>query len=41
MSNQVYDRLIDNLMMIGAAVPIYKCAEFTALIEALFTSPQR
>jgi len=37
MSNEVYQRLIDNLMRVGGAVPIYKCKEFTALIEALFT----
>jgi len=36
MSNELYDRLIDNLMLIGGAVPIYKCEEFTALIQALF-----
>ena len=36
MSNEVYDKLIDNLMLIGGAVPIYKCEEFTALIRALF-----
>jgi ferredoxin len=36
MSETVYERLIDNLMLIGGAVPIYKCDEFTALIRALF-----
>ena len=36
MSNELYDRLIANLMLIGGAVPIYKCDEFTALIRALF-----
>jgi ferredoxin len=39
MSDEVYDGLIDNLMRIGGAVPIYKCEEFTALIRALF-NPQ-
>jgi len=39
MSDEVYDELIDNLMRIGGAVPIYKCEEFTALIRALF-NPQ-
>ena len=37
MSDNVYERLTDNLMQIGGAVPVYKCEEFTALIEALFT----
>ena len=36
MSQEVYDKLIDNLMRVGGAVPIYKCEEFTALIRALF-----
>jgi len=39
-SHDVYERLIDNLMRIGGAVPIYKCEEFTALIEALFTAEE-
>lgn len=37
MDDNVYDRLVDNLLRIGGAVPIYRCEEFTALIEALFT----
>ena len=37
MSDNVYERLIDNLMRVGCAVPIYKCEEFTALIKELFT----
>jgi ferredoxin len=36
MSSEVYDKLIDNLMLVGGAIPIYKCEEFTALIQALF-----
>jgi ferredoxin len=37
MSETLYDKLIDNLMRVGGAVPIYKCKEFTALIQELFT----
>jgi ferredoxin len=37
MSDNVYDRLIDNLVLIGGAVPILKCDEFTALMKELFS----
>ena len=37
MTHEVYDSLIDNLMRVGGAVPIYKCDEFSALIQALFS----
>ncbi len=37
MSEKVYDRLIDNLIRIGGAVPILKCDEFSELIEELFS----
>jgi len=36
-SEFVYDRLIDTLVRLHGAIPIHKCAEFTALIEELFT----
>ena len=32
MSDNVYERLIDTLMRIGGAVPVYKCEEFSALV---------
>ena len=37
MSDRVYEKLIDNLLLIGGAVPILKCEEFTALIKELFS----
>ena len=37
MTDAVYDRLVDNLLRVGGAVPILKCGEFTALIEELFS----
>lgn len=37
MRDNVYERLIENLLQVGGAVPIFRCKELTALIEALFT----
>ena len=40
MSQEVYENLVDALMLVGGAVPIVKCDELIILMKELFTAEE-